>query len=221
MPGSFSGVCSCFKVRFIDEVAPALMAIRGVLRILKLLQFCFCVMPATDNSNHSGGPVGPTVIADDRVGRREIVACQREPISSCAEKRSRDSLRVRISHPVSPMISAVRISYRISMKLRASFVHVHRTTVKHRSIQCRNSGFGFRRLGHLHEGDAPRFARIPVLDDRDRFDRTVGCKQFPQLLLRHRDIQVSDKNVSQKFILLLIFPKSRNQERTWNFKSRS
>jgi hypothetical protein len=49
----------------------------------------------------------------------------------------------------------------------------------------------------------------------------VGCKQFPQLLLRHRDIQVSDKNVSQKFILLLIFPKSRNQERTWNFKRRS
>ena len=89
------------------------------------------------------------------------------------------------------------------MKLRATFVHVHRTAVKHRSIQCRNSGLGFRRLGHLHESDAPRFARIPVLDDGDGFDGTVACKQFPQLLLRHSDIEVSDKDVSHEFILFL------------------
>jgi hypothetical protein len=30
----------------------------------------------------------------------------------------------------------------------------------------------------------------------------VGCKQFPKLLLCHRDIQVSDKDVSHEFILL-------------------
>ena len=58
----------------------------------------------------------------------------------------------------------------------------------------------------------PGFARIPVLDDGDGFDCSVGCKQFPQLLLRHRDIRASDKNVSHEFILFLIFPKSRNQE---------
>jgi hypothetical protein len=68
------------------------------------------------------------------------------------------------------------------MKLRARFVHVHRAAVKHRSIQCRNSALGFRRLGHLHKGDAAGFARIPVLDDRDGFDVSVGCKNFPQLL---------------------------------------
>jgi len=107
------------------------------------------------------------------------------------------------------------------MKLRASFVHAHRTTVKHRSMQCRNSALGFRRLRHLHEGDAAGFARIPVLDDGDGFDGSLGCKNFPQLLLRHRDIQVPDKNVSHEFILFLIFPKSRNQERRRNFKRRS
>ena len=90
------------------------------------------------------------------------------------------------------------------MKLRASFVHVHRTTVKHRSVECRNGALGLGRLRHLHEGDAPGFACIPVLYDGDGFDGTVGCKQFPQLLLRHRDIQISDKNVSHEFILFLI-----------------
>ena len=50
-----------------------------------------------------------------------------------------------------------------------------------------------------------RGSRIPVLDDGDGFDGTVGCKQFPQLLLRHRDIQVSDKDVSHEFILFLTF----------------
>ena len=91
------------------------------------------------------------------------------------------------------------------MKLRASFVHCHRTAVKHRPGQCRNGALGFHRLGHLHEGDASGFARIPVLDDGDGFNGTVGGKQFPQLLLRHRDIQVSDKDVSHEFILFLIF----------------
>ena len=76
------------------------------------------------------------------------------------------------------------------MKLRASFIHVHRTAINHGSIQRRNRTLGLGRLRHLHEGDAAGFARIPVLDDGDGFDGTVGCKQFPQLLLRHRDIQV-------------------------------
>lgn len=97
------------------------------------------------------------------------------------------------------------------MKLRASFVHVHRTAVKRCSVQCRNGALGFDRLRHLHEGDAAGFARIPVLDDGDGFDGTVGCKQFPQLLLRHRDIQVSDKDVSHGCILLIDLPKSRDR----------
>ena len=91
------------------------------------------------------------------------------------------------------------------MKLRASFVHVHWTAVKHRSVECRNSALGFRRVRHLHEGYAAGFARIPVFDDHDRFDGTMGRKQFPQLLLCHRDMQVSDKDVSHEFILFLTF----------------
>jgi len=84
------------------------------------------------------------------------------------------------------------------MKLRASFVHVHRTTVKHRSVECRNSALGFRRLRHFYESDAAGFARVPVFDDRDALHGSVNCKQLPQLLLRHRDIQVPHKNVSHK-----------------------
>jgi hypothetical protein len=104
------------------------------------------------------------------------------------------------------------------MKLRASFVHVHRAAVKHLSVQCGNGAPGFSRLRHLHERDATRFARIPVLDDGNGFDGTVGCKQFPQLLLRHSNIQVSDKNVNHESILLLICLKARDQERTRNFQ---
>jgi len=95
------------------------------------------------------------------------------------------------------------------MKLRASFVHVHRAAVKHRSVQGRNGALGFSRLRHLYECDAAGLARIPVVDDGDGFDCSVGCKQFPQLLLRHRNIQVSDKDVSHGFTLALIFGKSR------------
>lgn len=96
------------------------------------------------------------------------------------------------------------------MKLRACFVHVHRTSVEHRSIKRRNSCLCFRRLRHLHEGHAPGLARIPVLDDRDGFDISVGRKKFSQLLLRRGDIQVPDKNVRHEWILFWAFLKSRN-----------
>ena len=107
------------------------------------------------------------------------------------------------------------------MKLWAGFVHVHRTTVKHRSIQRSNGALSLRRLRHFHERDAAGLARIPVLHDLNGFDGSVRCKKFPQLLFRHRNIQVSDKNVSHEFILFLTFPKSDDQERTRNFKRRS
>ena len=102
------------------------------------------------------------------------------------------------------MISSIRIAHWISLKLRASFVHVHCTTVQHCSVECRNSALGLGRLCHLHEGHAAGFARIPVLDDGNGFDGAMGCKQFPELLLRDCDIQVSDKDVSHEFILWLV-----------------
>jgi hypothetical protein len=37
------------------------------------------------------------------------------------------------------------------------------------------------------------------------FDGSVCCKNFPELLLRHRDVKVPDKNVGHEFILPLIF----------------
>ena len=106
------------------------------------------------------------------------------------------------------MVSESRITNWIFVKLRASFVHIHRTAVKHRSVQCRNGAPGFRCLRHLHECNAAGFARIPVFEDRDALDRSVDSKQLSQLLFRHRYIQVPNKNVSQSVamsILISIF----------------
>ncbi len=106
------------------------------------------------------------------------------------------------------------------MKFGASFIHGHRTAVKHHSVQRRDRALGFHRLRHFHEGDAAGFARIPVLDNGDGFDGSVSGEHFAQLLLSHRDIQVSDKNVSHEFILVFTFAESRNQERRRDFKRR-
>ena len=98
------------------------------------------------------------------------------------------------------------------MKLRACFIYVHRTTVKYRFVECRNSCLRFRRLRHLHEGHAAGLPRIPVLDDRDGFDISMGCKKFSQLLLGRGDVEVPDKNISHEFLLSLILARFRNQE---------
>ena len=87
------------------------------------------------------------------------------------------------------------------MKLRASFVHVDRAAVHHRSIECSNRTLGFRCLCHFKEGDAARFARIPVFDNADSFDAAVDAEKLAQLLLRHRDVQVPNKNISHEIIL--------------------
>ena len=87
------------------------------------------------------------------------------------------------------------------MRLRASFAHPHRTPVQHGSIECCDSALGFRRLRHFHEGYAARFARIPVVDDGDAVDAAVDCKKVAQLLLRHRDIEIPDKDVGHELIL--------------------
>jgi hypothetical protein len=92
------------------------------------------------------------------------------------------------------------------MKFRTSSVHSHRTSIEHLSIQVGNCCFGFRLLCHLDEGDTAWLASIPVLDNRDSFDASMGCKKFSQLLLCHRDIEVPDKNISHEFILRLTSP---------------
>ena len=60
------------------------------------------------------------------------------------------------------------------MKLRASFVHSHRTPVKDLSVQRRDSGLGFRRLRHLDKSNTAGLARVPVHDDRDGFDGSMS-----------------------------------------------
>jgi hypothetical protein len=106
------------------------------------------------------------------------------------------------------------------MKLRTSFIHRHRTPVDDLSIQCSHSGSGFGRLRHLDKGDTAGLARISVRNDRDSFDGSMYCKNFPQLLLSYRDAKVPDKNVGHKFIPAADILQ-RSQEREVEFRKKA
>ena len=108
------------------------------------------------------------------------------------------------------MISAPLVARRIFIKFRTSFIHTHRTAVQHSSIEGGNCALRFRRLRHLNKGHPPGFAGISVHHYADRFDGSVGCKKFPQLLFRHRNIQVSNKYIGHEFFSSR--PCSRNPE---------
>lgn len=77
-------------------------------------------------------------------------------------------------------------------------------------MQRGNSCLRFRRLRHLDESNTARFARIPVLDDSDAFDGSVGREGIAQLLLCHRNIEIPDKEVSHELILPVIFRNACN-----------
>jgi hypothetical protein len=128
-----------------------------------------------------------------------IVGCQKESISQF-QIRSSPRLPAPSSRPMAPVISAPRVTHRVDMKLRSSFVHSHRTPIEHRSVQRSDSGLGFRRLRHLDKSHTPGLARVPVHNDPDGFDDTMRCKSLSQLLLCYRDIQVPDTNVGHEFI---------------------
>ena len=91
------------------------------------------------------------------------------------------------------MISAPCIARRIFIKFRTSFVHAHGTAVEYGPIECGNCALRIRRLCHLHESHAAGFARISVHHQADRFDGSMRRKKLPQLLFRHRNIEVPDK----------------------------
>ena len=99
------------------------------------------------------------------------------------------------------MFSTPRITNWFAKKLRPSFVHSHRPTVQDLSIESCDSGFSLSRMAHLDKSNATRLPRIPVHDDLNAFDSSVGGENLLQLLLRGRDIEVSDKYVGHEPIL--------------------
>jgi hypothetical protein len=80
--GSFGGVRSGFEIRFLDEVSPAFVTIRGILEILEFLQLRFRVLLAHDYSHHPIGAIGTDVMPDDDVGSGKVVVCQRGSVRS-------------------------------------------------------------------------------------------------------------------------------------------
>ncbi len=99
------------------------------------------------------------------------------------------------------------------MKLGTSFVHPDRTPVEQHSIQGSGCGFGSRGLRHLDKGDAAGLARVPVHHKGNGLHGSMGCKNFSQLLLCYRDIQVPDKNVGHEFIPATDVAPGGNQKR--------
>ena len=76
----FRRIDSRFQVALLEEVAPALVVIRRTLAGFELSHCRLCVLPALDNLDDSGGPVGSDVMTDDDVGCAGFVACQRGSI---------------------------------------------------------------------------------------------------------------------------------------------
>jgi hypothetical protein len=113
---------------------------------------------------------------------------------------------------MAPMMPWSGIARRIAIKLGASFVHSQGTSVEHCSMQRSDSCLRFRRLRHLDESNPAWFTRISVLEEGDRFNGAECREGISQLLLCHRDIEVSDKDISHKLILSTIFRNAWNQK---------
>lgn len=145
-------------------------------------------------------------MSDDGVRSGEVVACQKESVPSSLRNDQAAICRARRSHPMSPMISASKITCWFTPKLGTRFVHSHQAPVEDLSIQCSDGGLGFSPLRHFNKRNAARLARVPVYDERDGFDGSIHGKNVSQLLLCCRDIKVPDENVVHKFIPELIFP---------------
>ena len=83
--GGLCGLGSHLEFSFFQEVAPALMVIRGALGLLKFLHGRLCILLAPDNLDYTGRAVGPHVVPNDGEGSAKVVACQRESIRSLAK----------------------------------------------------------------------------------------------------------------------------------------
>jgi hypothetical protein len=89
----------------------------------------------------------------------------------------------------------------IPLRFRTGFIDAHGTPVELVPIQGSNCAFSFHRLCHFDESHTAWLTRVTVLDKRDGFHRSVCRKKFSQLLLRGRDIKVSDKNIGHELNL--------------------
>jgi hypothetical protein len=115
-----------------------------------------------------------------------------------------------------PMISASRITGRVGIGLRTSFVHPQRAPAEHRSVHGSDSGYCLS-LRHLDKGNTAGHAGVSVHDDRDPLDRTVCRKNFSQLMFCDRNIKVPDKNIGH-VLVPAHFPNFRPGNFDRNFK---
>ncbi len=80
MFGGLSGIGSRLEIDSLDEVAPAFVAIGGVLGILIFLQSQFRALLAPYHSHHPSREVGADVMPDDGVRGAGVVEAQWESV---------------------------------------------------------------------------------------------------------------------------------------------
>ena len=79
------GIHSRFQLSFLEEVAPALVAVLGALALFVASQFPLRVLPPFDDLDYSGGQVGSDVMENDDVGSVGFVACQKDSVPLFSE----------------------------------------------------------------------------------------------------------------------------------------
>ncbi len=75
-------------------------------------------------------------------------------------------------------------------RLRTRFVHRQRATVQVGPVELRDGFFGIT-VGHFHETEPSRTARVTIRDDAYRFHLASLCKQAVEVVFRRLKRQIS------------------------------
>src|SRR5579863_6181997 len=86
--GGLGGIGSSLEFSFLDEVAPAFVAVGRALAFFELLLCRFGVLLAFDHFDHAGRLIGSNVMADDGVDGDGFFACQRGSVRGMVQKHS-------------------------------------------------------------------------------------------------------------------------------------
>ena len=112
--GSLGGVGTGLQGRFLQEVAPAFVAVGRTLFGFEVLQGRLRVLPSFDDFDHSCGFVGTDVVPDYNVRCLQFVVCQ---MVSLVQPQPRPTVRLSARAMISKLIG---VSVRAGESFRAT-----------------------------------------------------------------------------------------------------